>query len=258
MLKYFILLSFLVLPVYSHHVVDVLGGTGPVWGFAKQTEYASGDGTAKAKLDDTLYMRETLFLAARYSNYSGLGSGFFLWGAEVGAMMNRPTVSGNWVYTRADKDEKITSETTQAVTQNSAPGLNTGRVSFHLGYNAPFNQYLAAEFGVVVGVGFGQGKYSYQSPYSTSLSTGVSNGSSGPAVNAALRFALQLFPKSPVAVGLEYRLQAEAFGSFFALFPFVQSSTALGTTTGHLFLISVGYRFGLGAENPGVPSGNFK
>lgn len=241
-----VLLVFIVVaPVSAYHAFDVLGGTGMVSTNVMQRDYDSVAGTTKAETASRVAMREAIILGIRYSNYTPMGLGAFLLGAELNGMFARPSVSGDWKFTQYDSKSTVTSEALQAITPANAPSFNSVRGIFHIGLNIPTGSVLALEFGVMMGLGGSEAKYSYQSPYRLPLSTGASSGTSGIGVQGGLRFAAQLFPQSPLVVSFEYRLIADGFGSFLSFMPFIQSNSSLVSSTGHLFLLSVGYRFGV-------------
>lgn len=237
-------------PVGAHHVVDLLAGSGLVSTAVKQSDYLSGTGSITAQTAGSVRMRETMLLGVRYSHYSSTGFGYFYLGGELQGMFSRPQISGDWKFTQYDSKDKITGETLQPLTSASAPSVNSVRGLFHLGVNIPTGPWLAIELGLMVGLGGSDARYVVQSPYSQSWANGYSEGISGIGVQGAFRFGLQLLPQSPVAVSLEYRLVADGFGSIFSLFPFVQSNSTLVGQTGHVFLVSVGYRFGLDTPAP--------
>lgn len=239
------------LPLSAHHMVDLLAGAGVISTGVKQSDYSTGVGTITAQTAGAVKMRETVLLGMRYSHYSPMGFGYFYLGGELQGMFSRPEVSGDWKFTQYDSKDKITGETLQPMTASSAPSVNSVRGLFHLGVNIPTGSWLAIELGLLAGVGGSDAKYVVQSPYSQSLANGYSSGISGAGVQGAFRFGLQLFPRSPVAVSLEYRLIADGFGGLLTLFPFLQSNSTIVGSTGHVFLASVGYRFGFGA--PVVP-----
>ena len=232
-------------PLAAHHALDLLAGAGAISTGVKQVDYTSGSGTITAQNAAPIYMRETLFLGLRYSHYTPVNFGYFYLGGEVHGMFARPSVGGDWRFTQYDSKDKITGESLQSMTSASSPSFNSVRGLFHLGLNIPTGSWLAVELGVMAGVGGSEAKYVVQSPYSQLLANGFSSGISGFGVQGAFRFALQLMPQSPVAVSLEYRLVADGFGNLLSLFPFAQSSSTIVGSTGHLFLASVGYRFGL-------------
>lgn len=232
-------------PIAAHHVVDLLAGAGAISSGVKQADYVSGTGTITAQNTAPIYMRETLFLGLRYSHYTPVNFGYFYLGGELHGMFARPAVGGDWRFTQYDSKDKVTGESLQSMTSASAPSFNSVRGLFHLGLNIPTGSWLAVELGVMAGIGGSEAKYVVQSPYSQFLANGSSSGFSGIGLQGAFRFALQFMPQSSVAVSVEYRLVADGFGNLLSLFPFVQSNSTLVGSTGHLFLVSVGYRFGL-------------
>lgn len=236
-------------PLAAHHALDLLAGSGAISTGIKQADYTSGTGTITAQNATPIYMRETLFLGLRYSHYTPINFGYFYLGGEVHGMFARPSVGGDWRFTQYDSKDKITGESLQSMTSASSPSFNSVRGLFHLGLNIPTGSWLAVELGVMAGVGGSEAKYVVQSPYSQFLANGSSSGFSGIGAHGALRFALQFLPQSAVAVSVEYRLIADGFGNLLSLFPFAQSSSTIMGSTGHLFLASVGYRFGI-ANNP--------
>ena len=231
----------------AYHVLDALAGTGALVTGIKQSDYSSGVGTITAQTAGAVNMRETLLFGLRYSHYAPVRFGFFYLGGEVHGMFARPVIAGSWKFTQYDTKDKVTGETLQPMTSASAPAVNSVRGLFHLGVNIPTGSWLAVELGLLAGVGGSDANYVIQSPYSQFLANGNSSGMSGVGVQGGFRFGLQLLPQDPVVVSLEYRLIADGFGSLFSLFPFVQSNSTLVGTTGHLFLASVGYRFGFQA-----------
>lgn len=244
--------------VYSYHLLDVLGGTGALTTNVMQQDYASGSGKIKAETVDRVVMRETTLIGLRYSHYSPTSFGFFYLGGEVHGMFARPSVGGDWRFSQYDSKDKLTGESFQSLTSTSAPGFNSLRSIFHLGVNFPTGQWLAIELGVLVGVGGSEAKYVIQSPYSQSLANGYSAGFSGIGVQGAFRFGLQLFLQGSIALCLEYRLIADGFGGLLSIIPGLQSNTTLVGSTGHLFLASVGYRFGFSEASPVSPQPEIK
>lgn len=227
----------------AHHVIDVTGGSGFIWANARETTALTE--TVEAKSRSSVYMRDTKFFALRYTHYSTSAPGFNTFGFEIGVLQTRPAAGGEWQFNRLNSSDSIVEQTNAPMASGAAPAVQATRFALHTGYNRPFANVWAIEGGGVVGFTYGKSEYSYASPYSIGSSGAYSNGSSGPGFNIAFRLALQYFAAPQMVISLEYRLQAEVFGTWFGLFPFLQRTNEINTNTGHLVLVSIGYRFGI-------------
>lgn len=234
----------------AHGVMEVVGGPGVLSTNVKHKNFDSVAGSTKAETMNALAMTPAIQVGLRILSYSEAGPGQFIIGGELNGLFARPSGSSDWRFSQYDSKDKLTAETIQASSSANTPSFNSVRGLFHLGYSVPAAHWIAIDIGAMVGLGMSEAKYVFQSPYTLPLSNGKSDGASGIGVQAGLRVALQFFPQRAVALGLEYRLMADAFGSFFSFMPFIQSNSEVVTTTGHQFLLSAGFRFGREPARP--------
>lgn len=246
MRKILILMFLLSSAAYSHHMFDVLGGSGLVWASTSSDSSFLSSNKVQAGTADSVFMRESIFLGLRYSNYSPAGDAFFVFGFEASGTAARPTTDGQMKYSLLDSGNKTISSYKQDLDSATAPAFNSLRGSVHIGLNTPIGRHFAWEFGILGGLSAGQSKADYR--YVFSNTSGSSSGPEGIGVHAALRLALQFNPTESVVIGTEYRLFGELFGSI-ALIPGLYSSSSSLSNSGHLFLLSAGYRFGMAAPS---------
>jgi len=242
MLRKLLLIAFLPSFAQAYHMLDVLGGSGFVWtNYSSESSVLSSDKVTASTVDG-IFMRESIFLGMRYSNYSPVADGFFVFGFEGTGTMARPTIDGKIKYTLKNSSGSTKGSYEQNVDSASAPAFSSLRGSVHLGLNMPVSNSFSYEFGILGGLSTGTGKASYS--YNFSGAGGSSSGGpSGLGLHAALRLALQFIPTAAVVISTEYRIFGEFFGSY-AWIPGLMSSGSYLSNSGHLFLLSVGYRFG--------------
>lgn len=189
-------------------------------------------------MTDSAFMRETYFGGLRYNN-TGSKEGGLVAGVETTATVTSPLREGDWQYRHNDSNGNAKYISKQQATWDSVPSMQVLRFSGHLGFNIPLDTFFAVEFGVLGGLGIAKAKYRAQYPDNSNAEEDFG----GIGLNVALRAALQFFPQSGLALGIEYRLMAEGFVSAFGL-PFLYTSSSSMNLTGHMFLLSLGYRFG--------------
>lgn len=245
-LLYSLLVFFLLKPLLAHSRFDLAAGSGFLWAGVSQSSTFLSD-TVERKTTENILMRETAFLALRYSSYEPKDDGFWVIGMEVSGTLAHPTISGRQKFVNKDSSGKQIADYTENLTVASAPAFNSLRGSMHLGYYWPLTENLGTEWGILAGVSAGTAKSDYQ--YSFSGSSGGGTGPAGIGVHIALRGLLTYYVAKSVALSLEYRLMAEVFGSFTFL-PILFTSSSLLDNSGHLFLLSVGYHYGTDSAVP--------
>lgn len=231
--------------LHSYHMVDVLGGTGFVWAnFAGESAIFSTDKVETSTVDG-VPMRKTIFFGIRYNNYMNLSGDIYILGVEVGATLAGATTNGKIKQNLVNSNGASKGSYVTDLDAAAAPDFNSYRALFHLSRNEPIFDRFAFEFGVFAGPVIGRANTSYQYSFS-GTSGGSSGGPSGFGLHGGLRFGFQILPITAAAITIEYRLYGEFFGSY-AWIPGLMSSGSYLTNTGHMFLLSVGYRFGLEA-----------
>lgn len=186
-------------------------------------------------------MREAYFGGLRLTTFEAKSESYMILGLEVTGSVHRPVVQGSWRYTHNDSDGKAKYQSDQAATGISVPTVSSLRGSGHIGIRIPMNASLSVELGIVGGLGIGNAKYAVSYPDTPR------NGTSdfgGLGVHAALRGAFKICTSTGAVLGLEYRLFGEAMGSIGGLFPGLYTTSSSVSTSAHLFLFSIGYRFG--------------
>jgi len=221
---------------------DISGGTGALWSNTTKESSALGAGTVKAATTDSVYMREAIALGLRYSQYFPLEDAAYFVSFEISGTTTQPTINGKMKYSLLDSSDRTSDSYTEDLKSASAPGLGILRGSLHLGFHMPIDAVWAYELGMFGGLTGGKTRAEYD--YSFPGKIGVrESGPSGLGMHAGIRLALQMIPTKHLTVSFEYRLTTEFFGSY-ALIPIFMSSGSMTTMSGHLLLISVGYRFG--------------
>ncbi|MFO1470542.1 MAG: hypothetical protein U1F27_05825 [Turneriella sp.] len=235
------ILCFLLFAQAAHatQVIDVLGGSGLAWSSWSDTSTIAGD-IYKASTVGSVPMRETYFAGLRYSGYSGKDAGGLVAGVEFSTTQTFPFREGEWQYRHNDSNGNAKYASTQPATWQSVPSMKVVRFSGHIGFQVPVDNYLAAELGVLGGLGIANGEYRAQYPDNANYAEGFG----GIGLHIALRAALQFFPQSRLALGVEYRLMAEGFVSASGIFPWLYTNSSSMNLTGHMFLLTLGYRFG--------------
>lgn len=229
---------------FAAHVIDVVGGSGIIESKVESEESLTGVATAKAETSGDKKTARNVFLGVRYTYVANTSGPTLMLGGELSVLLNRLTSNGNWQFTHLDSNKNITGTVAQSFDNNNTPTFTTYRFLGHLSVGYPFNSVLGIEAGVMAGITSGSADYSYTYTINSTTKS-QSSGPSGLGLHGALRMALRLFPQSAVTVGFEYRYFGEFSGEFLAFIPGFFSTYSIANNSGHLFLLSAGYRFGM-------------
>jgi len=188
-------------------------------------------------------MRETIFLALRYSSYEPKENAYVVIGFEGSTTLARPTIRGQQTFTQKNSSGQRGATYTEDLTQASAPSFSIVRGSMHVALMWPLGEHFAVECGVLAGLSAGMSKTDYSYNFAGTSTAGGGNGLSGLGAHIAFRTLLTYYLGQSVALSLEYRMMGEIIGSILPI-PFLGSSSSVLDNSGHLFLASIGYRFG--------------